>query len=1162
MAFVHLHVHTEFSLLDGACRIPGLVKRAKELGQTAVAITDHGVMYGVVDFYKAAKAERIKPIIGCEVYVAPRGRSRTDRVHEYDAEARHLVLLCRDEKGYRNLCRLVSAGFTEGFYIKPRVDLDLLREHSGGLIALSACLAGEVPRLILGGNYAGAKAYALEMRDIFGPENYYLEIQDHGIPAQREAAQGILRLHQETGIPLVLTNDAHYLTRADARMQDTLMCIQMGKTVDDPTRMKFETDEFYLKSEEEMTALFPDWPEAAANTARIAERCNLDFQFGVHHLPEFKLPEGYTDGDAYFERLCREGFTQRYPDAPEEYVRRLEYEMGVIRQMGFVDYFLIVSDFIGYAKGQGIPVGPGRGSAAGSMVAFCLRITDVDPMKYSLYFERFLNPERVTMPDIDIDFCIRRRQEVIEYVQNKYGADHVAQIVTFGTMAARGAIRDVGRALNVPYADVDVVAKQVPSGPGALHITLDEALKLSKPLRDSYEGDERVRTLIDTAKAIEGMPRHASTHAAGVVITRRPVVDYVPLAKNDESVVTQYVMTTLEELGLLKMDFLGLRNLTILDDTVKMVQKGQPGFALDQIPDNDPAVFQMLSEGKTSGVFQMESAGMTGVGMGLKPKSIEDICAIIALYRPGPMDSIPKFLECAHNPNKVTYRHPMLEPILSVTYGCIVYQEQVIEIFRKLGGFSLGQADMVRRAISKKKTAQIKKERHAFVYGDSERNICGCVANGIPAQAGEDIYDEIEAFGQYAFNKAHSLAYAIVAYQTAYFKCHYTKEYMAALLTSVLDYSGKVAEYIAECKECGIALLPPDINESGADFTVSGDAIRFGLVAVKGVGRGFINAVLAERERNGRFRSFPDFCQRMFDAELNKRVLENLIRCGAFDSMGVYRSQLLDAYEQVVDSIAQTRRKNLDGQFDLFGGGGDEPQSTPELHLKNIPEFTRRELMSMEKETTGLYLTGHPMDEYRELAKRYRAAPIGAITADFAQEGGPETYRDDQRVTIAGVVTASRTKTTRSNSLMAYVTVEDDSGAMEMLVFSRVLGECGAYLKENMPILAEGRISVRDEKAPQLMCDRVRPLEQAAAAAPPPGPEGARAKKLYIRVPSMDDPRWKKIELILTMFPGEELFKAKFVAQDRWTPAMPVVVHPALVRELQELLGPENVVVK
>ena len=827
MGFTHLHLHTEYSLLDGACRIEELVGRVKELGQTAVAITDHGVMYGAIDFYKACKAAGVKPIIGCEVYVAP--RTRFDRVHELDSGARHLILLCRDEAGYRNLSYMVSMAFTQGFYIKPRIDMDLLREHSQGLIALSACLGGEIPRRLLNGDYEGAKAHALEMQALFGEDGYYLELQNHGLPDQQKVMAGILRLHEETGIPLVCTNDAHYLTREDGEMQDVLLCVQTGKLLEDANRMRYEPQEFYVKSEEEMRALFPNCPEAVENTQRIADACNLEFEFGVRKLPEFKLPEGETDGDAYFERLCREGFARRYPNAGQEYVDRLEMEMGVIRQMGFVDYFLIVSDFIGYAKSQGIPVGPGRGSAAGSMVSYCLHITDIHPMKYSLYFERFLNPERVTMPDIDIDFCIRRRQEVIDYVARKYGEDHVAQIVTFGTMKAKAAIRDVGRVMNLPYAEVDAIAKQVPFD---LKMTLDKALVLSKGLSDLYQGDEKVKRLVDMARKIEGMPRNASTHAAGVVITRKPVYEYVPLATNDDVTVTQYTMTTLEELGLLKMDFLGLRNLTILDDAVKMVRQRQPDFQLSDIPDDDPEVFRMLSEGRTSGVFQMESAGMTGVCVGLKPKSIEDITAIIALYRPGPMDSIPKFLACAQNPKLVTYKHPLLEPILSVTYGCIVYQEQVIEIFRRLAGYSLGQADLVRRAMSKKKVKDIERERETFLHGDPKRNIAGCLANGISEAVAQSIYDEIYDFANYAFNKAHAMSYAIVAYQTAWFKCHYTREYMAALLTSVLDSQDKVAEYIAECRDSGIALLPPDINESGPAFTVSGGNIRFGLAAL------------------------------------------------------------------------------------------------------------------------------------------------------------------------------------------------------------------------------------------------------------------------------------------------------------------------------------------
>ena len=894
MGFVHLHVHTEYSLLDGACRIRDLPKLVKELGQTACAITDHGVMYGAVDFYRACKAEGIHPIIGCEVYVAR--RTRFNKQHEFDAESRHLVLLCKNETGYRNLSYMVSQAYIEGFYIKPRIDMELLRAHSDGLIALSACLAGEIPKRLMNGDYNGAKAYALEMRGIFG-EDFYLELQDHGIAEQTEVNRGLLRLHNETGMPLVCTNDAHYLRKEDAENHDVLLCIQTGKTVDDENRMRYEPRNFYIRSTEEMETLFAGYPDAVANTEKIAEKCQLEFTFGKYHLPEFKLPEGY-DSPTYLRKLCDEGFARRYSQAKPEYRKQLDYELDMIEKMGFTDYFLIVSDFVRYAKSRGIPVGPGRGSAAGSMVSYCLEITDIDPMKYDLYFERFLNPERVSMPDIDMDFGDTRRGEVVEYVRKKYGDDHVAQIVTFGTMAARAAIRDVGRALNMTYAEVDVVAKLVPAGPGALHITLQEALKLSKQLADMYREEPKVKKLIDTAMALEGMPRHASTHAAGVVITKLPVYEYVPLARNDDAVVCQYVMTTLEELGLLKMDFLGLRNLTVLDDAVKMVQQREPEFALSKIPDDDAETYDMISRGQTAGVFQIESTGMTGVCVGLKPQSIEDITAVIALYRPGPMESIPRFIACKHDPKLVTYKHPRLVPILSVTYGCIVYQEQVIRIFQELGGFSLGQADMVRRAISKKKAKEIEKERQAFVYGDAERGIKGCIANGIDEKTAQAIYDEIYDFANYAFNKAHAVSYAVVAYQTAYFKCHYTKEYMAALLTSVLDNSDKVAGYIGECRDCGIALLPPDVNRSSDRFTVEPGGIRFGLVAIKNIGRGFIQSLVRERERGGDFASLQDFCERMYDCgDMNKRAVENLIRSGAFDSTGARRSQLLAVYE-------------------------------------------------------------------------------------------------------------------------------------------------------------------------------------------------------------------------------------------------------------------------
>ncbi len=1150
MSFVHLHLHTEYSLLDGACRIKELVGRLKELGQTACAITDHGVMFGAVDFYRACKAEGIKPVIGCEVYVAP--RTRFDRVHELDSSARHLVLLCRNETGYRNLSYMVSKAFVEGFYIKPRIDMDLLREHHEGLIALSACLAGEIPRRLRNGDYEGAKAHALEMRELFGEDGYYLELQDHKLPEQQAVIAGILRLHEETGIPLVATNDAHYLRKEDAAMQDTLMCIQTGKLLEDKDRMRFETEEFYVKSEEEMRALFPNCPEAVDNTARVAELCELEFEFGKYHLPEFKLPEGETDGDAYFEKLCWKGFADRYPNGSDEYRDRLRYEMGIIRQMGFVDYFLIVSDFIGYAKREGIPVGPGRGSAAGSMVAYCMHITEVDPMRYGLFFERFLNPERVTMPDIDIDFCIRRRQEVIDYVARKYGEDHVSQIVTFGTMKAKAAVRDVARVMNLPYADADNIAKQIPF---SLDMTLDKALALSKPLSDLYEGDPKVKEVVDMARRLEGMPRNASTHAAGVVITRRPVYEYVPLATNDGVPVTQYTMVTLEQLGLLKMDFLGLRNLTILDDAVKMVQKTDPGFKLADIPDDDQAVFKMLADGRTSGVFQMESAGMTGVCTGLKPKSIEDICAIIALYRPGPMDSIPKFLACAADPKLISYKHPSLEPILSTTYGCIVYQEQVLQIFQRLAGYSPGQADMVRRAMSKKKRKEIEREREAFLHGDPARNIKGCVANGIPEDVALSIYGEIDAFAEYAFNKAHSLSYAIVAYQTAWFKYHYPREYMAALLTSVLDSQTKVAEYIAECKENGIALLPPDVNESGAAFTVSGKNIRFGLAALKGVGVGFTNALLAERDRGGTFTSFSDFCARMFDSDLNKRVLDSLIRAGCFDSLGCRRSQLEKVYEQVLDSVARERRRNVEGQFDLFSGG--ESTFTPELTLPDIPEYSRAELMAMEKELTGLYLSGHPMDEYREQVRRYHAVPIAAVMAANQEPEDSNPYGDGQRVTLAGVIASVRTKTTKNNSLMAYVMLEDATGAIELMVFARILADSGPYWKVNLPVAVTGRVSVRDEKEPQLVVDRIIPLNGGEAPRPR---EPAESRTLWIKLPDgAESLEWLK--KLMNMFPGKSP-AVVYLADVRKKLSTRCIIHEALLDELRETLGEKNVVLK
>ena len=1155
MAFVHLHNHSEYSLLDGACRVDAMPARAAALGQSALAITDHGVMYGAVAFYKACKAAGVKPIIGCEVYVAP--RARTDKEHGLDGEYTHLILLCKNETGYKNLCYLVSMGFVEGFYVKPRIDWPLLYAHADGLVCLSGCLAGDISRKIVAGEYAAAKAKALELREMFG-EDFYLELQDHGILDEKRAMNGLLRIAEETGIPTVLTNDAHYLTKADAPNQDVLLCIQTGKTLDEPNRMRFEGQEFYLKSEAEMAAILPEHPEALAHTAEIAEKCNFDFVFGHYHLPEFKLPEGETDSARYLRKLCEAGFARRYPDRPEVHAQ-LDYELEMIQRMGFVDYFLIVSDFVGYAKRKQIPVGPGRGSAAGSVVSYCLDITDVDPIKYSLFFERFLNPERVTMPDIDMDFCIRRRSEVIDYVARKYGADHVAQIVTFGTMAAKNAIRDVGRVMGVSYADTDACAKSVPN---ALHITIDESLRLSKPLKELYDGDETMHKLIDTARALEGLPRHASTHAAGVVITKDPVYTYVPLAMNDESVVTQYQMTTLEELGLLKMDFLGLRNLTVLDDAVQLVRRREPDFAIETVPEDDPAVFAMLQAGRTSGVFQLESSGMTGVCTGLKPKSIEDITAIIALYRPGPMDSIPRFIECSAHPEKISYKHPLLEPILSVTYGCIVYQEQVIEICRRLAGFSLGQADMIRRAMSKKKEKEIVRERRTFIYGDSERGIPGAVANGVPEDVAGSIYDEILDFANYAFNKAHAVSYAIVAYRTAYMKCHYPREYMAALITSVLDLSGKVAEYIAECRDMGIRLLPPDINESDADFTVVGDDLRFGMAAVKNVGRGFVRTLMAERERNGRFTAFDEFCRRMYGQDLNRRAIESLIRAGAFDSLGCKRKALLQVLDTVLDAVNTAGRKNVVGQLDLFGmdesegGAGAEPLTLPE-----VEEFSAAERMSMEREMTGLYLSGHPMDGYRDTARRLGATPIGSLLADFSGENGPERFADGQSITVAGIIGSYKTRTTKNNSMMAYVNLEDDSGFMELILFQRALDAGRQYLKENEAVVVRGRISVRDEKEPQIMVDSIRPLADPAGRQAPEAPEAPAEKKLWLRLESGDKKALRKIELLLEMFPGSDPMVLYFSDSGKRMGAQ-CLLHPALLRELKEMLGENNVVVK
>ena len=1147
MSFAHLHVHSEYSLLDGACRIDSMMDRVKELGQTAIALTDHGVMYGCIDFYKAAKAAGVKPIIGCEVYVAR--RKMTDRVHGLDNDPYHLVLLCKDRTGYENLCYLVSEAFLHGFYGKPRVDLELLEAHHEGLIALSACLAGAIPQALMNEDYDKARATALELSRIFGPDNFYLEMQDHGIAAQRPVNQGIQRLARETGLPMVITNDAHYLRKEDADIQDVLLCIQTGKSVDDINRMRFETQEFYLKSEEELRSLFPGCDEAFENTVKIAERCNVEFTFHEYHLPAYPVPEGYTN-EEYFRKLCYEGFQERYPDAPEEYRERMEYEIKVISSMGYVNYYLIVWDFIHYAKSVGIPVGPGRGSGAGSIVAYCIHITEVDPMKYGLIFERFLNPERVSMPDFDTDFCQERRGEVIDYVYRKYGADHVAQIVTFGTMAARGAIRDVGRALNFTFAETDVVAKLVPAGP---HVTLKSALEESPKFREMYNGDERVKKLIDTAMRLEGMPRNSSTHAAGVVITADPVCSYVPLSKNDDTIVTQYTMTTIEELGLLKMDFLGLRNLTVIQDAEQQIQQKEPAFRIDRIPDNDPETFRMLSEGKTSGVFQMESAGMTGVCISMKPSSIEDITAIVALYRPGPMDSIPRFVANKLDPSKVTYKTPLLEPILRVTYGCIVYQEQVIEIFRTLGGYTMGQADNIRRAISKKKLKVIEAERKVFVYGDKDQGISGAIAKGVSEAAAQSIYDEIVDFANYAFNKSHAVCYAVVSYQTAYLKCHYPRQYMAALMTSVLDSAVKISAYIAECKELGIALLPPDINHSEDHFSVEEGGIRFGLGAVKNIGRGLIRSMAAKRREGGPFRSMQDFLERMDEGELNKRAVENLIRCGAMDGFGCHRSELIGVYEAMMDSIAASRKQNLEGQMGLFAMLEDEGPSKMDIPHKE--EYSRAELMAMEKETTGIYLSGHPMDDYRKLLKNTHVLPIG----DLMDE--EKRFQDDQIVSVAGIIQTVKTKTTRNNSVMAYVTMEDDTASIEMLAFASVLGQYGGYIRENSAVVVTGRLSLRDDKDPQILINRVRPISDYASGRPQEAPRPQMPQTLYLRLPGEQGKLYPKIKAILNMFPGTQK-TVLFFEDTRARRGTTCDFRENMLRELKNVLGDGNVVLK
>ena len=1153
--FTHLHLHTEYSLLDGACRIEGLMQRVKALGQTAVAITDHGVMYGCVDFYKAAKKAGVKPIIGCEVYVAT--RTRFDKVNRIDG-SNHLVLLCKNETGYKNLIKMVSVGFTEGFYNKPRVDHELLEEYHEGLICLSACLAGEIPQALLAGDYEKAKNLARYYEDLFGKGNYYIEIQDHGLDEQRTVLPLLVRLSRETGIPLVATNDAHYLEKEDSRMQHILICIQTNKTVNDDDVLEFGTDEFYVKSTDEMYELFSAWPEACENTNRIAEMCSFDFEFGVTKLPYFVAPDG-MDNKEYFVKLCRDGLLRRYgADVPEDIRARLDYEISIIDRMGYINYYLIVFDFITYAKSQGIPVGPGRGSGAGSLAAYCVGITNIDPIKYNLLFERFLNPERVSMPDFDIDFCYERRQEVIDYVIRKYGADHVAQIVTFGTMAARAAIRDVGRVLDMPYGTVDGIAKLVPMEP---KMTLTKALSISRELKARYDADPQVKELIDMSLKLEGMPRHASTHAAGVVITREAADEYVPLATNDGNPVTQFTMTTIEELGLLKMDFLGLRTLTVIDDAEKMIRKREPGFSMDAVPYDDQRVYAMLNAGETEGVFQMESGGMTQAVMGLQSKSLEDIIAIISLYRPGPMESIPTYIANRHNPGNVKYKTPQLEHILDVTNGCIVYQEQVMQICRELAGFSYGQADLVRRAMSKKKHDVMEKERQHFVHGNTEpgHECAGCVANGISETVANAIFDDMSSFASYAFNKAHAAAYAVVAYQTAYLKRHYPREFMAALLTSVLDNTGKVIEYTAECQRMGIRVLPPDINASDAGFTVEGKDIRFGLLALKNVGRNLIATVV--RERSGTpYRSLYDFCKRLHGTEINRRAVESMIKSGAFDNLEAKRRSMMDGVEGILKSVESEARRNLDGQIDLFGALDGEQESGRNVY--KLPdsgeEYPYDILLQMEKEVSGLYLSGHPLDHYRPVIEKVSTCRISELVGENAH-----AY-DEQNVTLVCTVVRTKTINTKAGGMMAFITVEDLSGSMEVLAFPKVLLAASEAVHDNAVVVIKGRVSYKEDEPSKLIADSIVDVERYE---PDKIKTDIKSTKngLWLKLSSMRSESFEETKNLLQIFEGnfpvymyfEDTKQRMLAPKSLWC-----TQSDLLVSELERVLGAGNVKVK
>ena len=1142
--FTHLHVHTEYSLLDGSAKIGELVKRAKELGMDSLAITDHGAMFGVIDFYKACKEEGIKPIIGCEVYVAP--KSRFDKNSRESVSYYHLVLLAENMEGYQNLIKLVSLGYTEGFYYKPRVDEELLRKYHKGIIATSACLAGPVAKTLINGSYDIAKDMALKYLDIFGEGNFYLELQDHGIPEQKTVNAGLIKMSRETGIPLICTNDVHYIKHDDWEAHDILLCIQTGKTVNDENRMRYAGNCYHLKSYEEMSQLFSYIPEAMENTNKIAERCNVEFAFHELKLPKYDVPDGYT-ADEYLKKITYDGFKKRYPNPDKQLLERLEYEFNTIVSMGYVDYFLIVWDYIKFAKDNGITVGPGRGSAAGSVVAYSLDITTIDPIKYDLIFERFLNPERVSMPDIDVDFSDERRQEVIDYVTEKYGADKVAQIITFGTLAARAAIKDVGRALDMPYADVDRISKMVPT---ELNMTIDKALGMNPELKNEYENDDDVRRLIDMSRKLEGLPRHASTHAAGVVICGKPVTEYVPLYVSDKGASTQFTMTTLEELGILKMDFLGLRTLTVVENAVNEIKRIYGiDVDIDNLEDDDPKVYELISQGKTEGVFQLESGGMKQFMKELKPTRLEDLIAGISLYRPGPMDFIPKYVKGKNSGETIQYTSPALEPILKNTYGCIVYQEQVMQIVRDLAGYSLGRSDLVRRAMSKKKAKVMAEERKNFVYG-IEGEVPGCLANGIPEKTAEKIFDEMTDFAKYAFNKSHAAAYAVVSYQTAYLKYYYPVEFMAALMTSVIDNSTKVAEYIQVCRHMGIAVLPPNVNDGYAGFSVSGKDIRYGLSAIKSIGRSVIDGLVQEREENGKFKSLKDFIERMTGRELNRRAVENFIKGGAFDGLGGTRKQFMQVYGSIIDQIVNDRKTTMAGQMSLFDMVAPEEKKQFEIRLPNCGEFTKEELLAMEKEVLGIYVSGHPLQEYEAKWRKNITKTTGDFTLD-EELGVARGINEGENAMIGGMITAKNIKYTKQNKAMAFLTVEDLYGSVEVIVFPRQYERYHALMQEDSKVFILGHASVEEDRNGKLICDKIYSFDDAR-------------RELWIQFPDKEtfEKQENEILALLSGSDGQDqvvIYLAKERAMKRLGKNMSVFANNELINELNKKVGEKNI---